>query len=179
VPPLVHREKQAGGWGETHGGSHALFSPDWFHHHRAEASVGLAVGLPRLPTDPSGHPGRASPTTRTGSRRQARATVVLAGRAPTCPKQRFTVVTNGQQRLAAVGPDLHHRSLTGGPTMLPKLAVSRQPSASHCRAADPVPGRGGPERRRAAATRRDGVSGRRWYHLKPWTRSETATAAIV
>jgi hypothetical protein len=42
---------------------------------------------------------------------------------PMCPKQRFTAVGNGQQRSAAVAPELHQRPWIGGRTVLPKLAV--------------------------------------------------------
>ena len=40
-----------------------------------------------------------------------------------CPKQRFTAVTNGQQRSVATASDLRHRLSLGGRTVLPKLAV--------------------------------------------------------
>jgi hypothetical protein len=51
VPPLVPRAKQACGWGQTHGRSHALFSSDCSTTTVPRASVGLAVGLPRLRTE--------------------------------------------------------------------------------------------------------------------------------
>ena len=50
---------------------------------------------------------------------------VLAGRAPDVPKQRYTPVANGQQRLVAVASDLCQRLSLGGRTVLPKLAVWR------------------------------------------------------
>jgi hypothetical protein len=43
---------------------------------------------------------------------------------PSCPKQRFTAVSNGQQRSVAVASDLRHRLSLGGRTVLRKLAVS-------------------------------------------------------
>jgi hypothetical protein len=43
---------------------------------------------------------------------------------PSCPKQRFTAVSNGQQRSVAVASDLCHRLSLSGRTVLPKLAVS-------------------------------------------------------
>jgi hypothetical protein len=43
----------------------------------------------------------------------------------TCPNQRSTAVANGQQRSVPVAPELRHRPLTGGRTVLPKLVVPR------------------------------------------------------
>jgi hypothetical protein len=43
----------------------------------------------------------------------------------TCPKQRLAAVTNGQQRSAAVAPDLHQCLSMGGATVLPKLVLQR------------------------------------------------------
>src|SRR5215218_10859921 len=54
----------------------------------------------------------------------------LANRAPSCPEQRFTAVTNGQQRSLAEVPDLRHRLSLGGRTVLPKLAVAHCPRSA-------------------------------------------------
>ncbi len=72
------------------------------------------------------------------------------------------------------------RPLTGSPTVLPKLVVRRLASALPY-PADPVPGRGGPERRETSATRR-GRNSRSARHLararsarfrRPWRGSRT------
>ena len=49
---------------------------------------------------------------------------------PSCPKQRFTAVTNGQQRSLAEVPDLRHRLSLDGRTVLPKLAVAHCPRSA-------------------------------------------------
>ena len=56
------------------------------------------------------------------SSRTAQSDVCLTSRAPDVPAQRFTAVTNGQQRSAAVTPDLRQHPSKGGGKELPKLA---------------------------------------------------------
>ena len=62
-------------------------------------------------------------TVRRGAIVAGLASFVLASRASTCPKQRFTAVANGHQRSVAVARDLRKRRSVAGLTMLPKLAV--------------------------------------------------------
>jgi hypothetical protein len=79
-----------------------------------------------LANEAGGRCGWDSPCGRAGGhRRQASSKVVLAARAPTCPKHRSPAVTNGQQRSVATPAELHDESSMGGARVLPKLAVNR------------------------------------------------------
>jgi hypothetical protein len=65
---------------------------------------------------------------------------------PPCPKQRSATVASGHQRTAAMPAELRHRRSTGGPTVLPKLAVAHGPGPRWVRTAS---GTAGPGRARA------------------------------
>jgi hypothetical protein len=80
--------------------------------------------LQQFANEVGGHPGPTSPSGRAvDHRRQARASFVLVGRAPMCPKHRSTAVINGQQRFVTAPLELHYQPSAGGPRELPKLAV--------------------------------------------------------
>jgi hypothetical protein len=101
--------------GETHGGSHAVFSPDWLNHHHAE-------GQRRSRRRTAAPPDAGLPPTQVVTEDQPHPTRELGGAAArfeprssspavpsTRPKQRSTAVANGHSGRLAVGAELRHR----------------------------------------------------------------------